>query len=80
MAVTEFPLSSGAGKTPQNHDAGICLRIAGAVNSDIRISLYVYVTSSPARARSIRAMVRSTPKMAVKEPKRGPWLWPRRTS
>jgi len=30
--------------------------------------------SSPARAFVMRARVRSTPKMATKEPKRGPWL------
>ena len=35
---------------------------------------------SPASARSIRAMVFSRPKMAAKEPKRGPWLWPSSTS
>lgn len=37
-------------------------------------------TSSPARAVSIRARVRSRPKMAAKEPKRGPWLCPNSTS
>jgi outer membrane murein-binding lipoprotein Lpp len=31
-------------------------------------------TSCPASAFSIRASVRSTPKIATKEPKRGPWL------
>ena len=31
-------------------------------------------TRSPDRAFAIRARVRSTPKMATKEPKRGPWL------
>ncbi len=32
------------------------------------------VARSPARAFWIRSRVRSTPKMATKEPKRGPWL------
>jgi cytochrome P450 len=36
--------------------------------------------SSPASAFSIRATVRSTPKIATKEPKRGPVGWPSRTS
>ena len=36
--------------------------------------------SSPAKARSIRPIVFSRPKMAAKEPKRGPWLWPSSTS
>ena len=31
-------------------------------------------TRSPDRAFAIRARVRSTPKIATKEPKRGPWL------
>jgi hypothetical protein len=31
-------------------------------------------TRSPARAFSMRATVRSIPKIATKEPKRGPWL------
>ena len=32
------------------------------------------VARSPARALRIRDRVRSTPKIATKEPKRGPWL------
>ena len=36
--------------------------------------------SSPESARSMRATVRSIPKIATKEPKRGPWLWPSSTS
>jgi hypothetical protein len=36
--------------------------------------------NSPARAFSMRATVRSTPKMATKEPKRGPVACPKSTS
>ena len=39
--------------------------------SAVRQASYA-ATSSPARARSIRSRVRFTPKIATKEPKRGP--------
>jgi hypothetical protein len=47
---------------------------------DEDLARYAAATSSPARAFSIRAMVRSRPKMATKEPKRGPVVCPSSTS
>jgi hypothetical protein len=36
--------------------------------------------TSPASARAMRSSVRSTPKIATKDPKRGPWFCPSSTS